>query len=762
MYKDYSLKQNIVQKRGRLKPDFELLPQDQVPPSIVSQPIRNFIQYTFLDKNNNPLSVQTTNTNIVRVVKNTTIGFSVIVEDPSNVLDIYNTDNLKFVWKLNDSEIYALSSLNKGNGTSQVYLDGIDTTPAINGEYCVEISNKYGTTISDKFTIQVIDPVTDPLLNKNLIKNSTGNKGVEDWDLSDDIIVRQLEQDKAFTRNFASIYSIQVPVERKSRNDATIVGFGSKLEGETPFTFSKANSWINFDDMWNNVKFNGVRNKADDWQYLNIPPTIVNNEQHWRGYNQFFPSPYIIDSHNKNDQKDKSSLINDFGTLPTYFTRDRLKFVKKGGNPKSEMSQTIDVSSIADLIDGNVTGINKLIAHFFTYIGVGISKYNYTLFDSSNTPITTLDTYILNKTNWCKFIANQPFEKYTIPSTVKRIDLQPITNDVIDIQIDCLTDGGNIVKSEVVQGPREKDIFSIKEKFLLSTYVNKLFNYVTNFAGDIDVYIFGKKYFAITKNPTLNQNTTWIKSYYPKYVGPQDDWSWDKWEKGDYNLRGFDKGATAMFGFNKDIQIPAKTRSIKVTALFTHNSRAINDLDSLATTQWSDDIIYAEYLANGGIYDYNYPRTALTQTKLVLTTNTPEINNSYSTYFLPTQNVWKFRKSQLDQNIHDETKAEVIYYSTDGTPEPAKVFIQTVENIPTNINTNTVTTIVGVPDTQPPSSNLAQKDLNPQPIIPVQQPTTTESNTTSVPNVVTVDTVNTLTTPEEVIPTDQSSKFTLQ
>ena len=688
MYKEYKLKQRNTQKRGRIKPDFELLPQDQVAPTIASQPIRNFIQYTHTNQSGNLLSVKTVDTNIVRVLKNTTIGFSAIVEDPSNVLDPYDTTNLKFVWKSNDSEIYGLSSLNGGKGTSQVYLEGTFVTPAINGEYFLEVTNKYGTTISEKFTIEVIDQDSNPLLNKNLIKNSTGNKGVEDWDLADDIIVKQMENSKNWTQNFASILNgPSIQVQREARDNPKIVSYDPKVKYERPFLYCKSNNYISINEAWNEVKFKGNMSESLDlWGYTYFAPQIIDNEKPWANFNQFFPSPHEIDDHNGNSGLvDKSSLINDFGLLPTYFTRDKIKFVKNGGKPKSQMSQIVDVSDIADIVDGNVTGINKLNAHFFTYIGTGISKYNYVLRGANNRVIKTLNTYILDKQNWGLFLTNQPFNKYQIPPEVVRIDLEPITSDIVDVNIDCIGSDGSILKRETIQGPREKDIFAVKEKFLISTYVNKLFNAVTNFdlRKDLDVYVFGIKYFTIgapkittvrtgitttTVIESKNANTNWLKKYYPQYKGPIDDWSAEKWEKGEYILKGFDKGAAAMFGYNANIQVPAKTRQIKVAMEFTHNSNAVNDINAEPFVDWTSEDIYGEHLEGGGLYEYNFPKTAVTQVKLLLTTEQPKTNSTYPTYYLPIKNVWKIQKRLLSKDVHDETKGDVVFNYTDGTP----------------------------------------------------------------------------------------------
>jgi hypothetical protein len=125
-----------------------------------------------------------------------------------------------------------------------------------------------------------------------------------------------------------------------------------------------------------------------------------------------------------------------------------------------------------------------------------------------------------------------------------------------------------------------------------------------------------------------------------------------------------------MFGYNKNIQIPAKTRQVKVTIDFTHNSNAINDPNAEPRVDWTDEDIYGEHLRDGGLYEYNFPKTAVTQTKLLITTEQPKVNSAYPTYYLPDKNVWKIQKELLSRDIYDETKGKPVFYYTDGTPSP--------------------------------------------------------------------------------------------
>jgi len=114
----------------------------------------------------------------------------------------------------------------------------------------------------------------------------------------------------------------------------------------------------------------------------------------------------------------------------------------------------------------------------------------------------------------------------------------------------------------------------------------------------------------------------------------------------------------------QNFTIPPKTRSIKLTVKFSHNSRAFSD-ESPSTADWTYDDIYAEHLQDGLLYQYNNPRIGATQIKLLLGVNRITRGSTYPTYYVQPNHIWKVNKSYLSRDIHNET-AKVIYNFTDG------------------------------------------------------------------------------------------------
>lgn len=714
MIRQYNIKTNSSIKRGRIRPDFELLPVNDSLPIVKSQPVRNFVQYTYTNPGNAFLSykdIVVIEPSTVKILTGATISFSVIVEDPSNVLDPFDTTNLKFVWKRDDSEISELTQINDGKGTAQVYIE--NATSDINGVYYCEITNELGTTRSDSFTIEIVDPKYNNLLYNNIVANTTGESGLDNWEVSDDIVVRQFDDDIQYTKNFASIYSdATLPYNWEKQPDGFFIQkILTKVNGEIPFTFSTSNNWINFNDAWSRLKKGEdlANDKEASWTLTELTPNIVKNEKAFDMFAQMFPSPYTIDSYNRNDRTlpyIKQSLVDTFGTVPTYFTRDRLKFIIDGGSITSTMTQTIDLTEIGDWIDGKVTGIDSINAHYFNYIAAGLSGYKFALYDKADGTgkiVDILDNYILDAKEWINFIQNKSFTKYSIPNNVARIDIIPVAHDKITVSIDCIGASGQVIKKEEIEGPSAKDVFAIKEKFYLSAYFNKLFNSVTEFKGNYPVFIYNRKYFEITPTSTAtsrNKNLKYLKdSTYPKYNSQSGSW-----DSGDFIVKGFDRGAAAFFGYNSNFTIPPNTRFLRIGMVFENSSPVLLNADSkviINDFNWDFEEIYADHLKNGSIYPYNYPKTGLSQIKLVLGANSVDINSKYTTYYLPNRSVWKVSKQQLNQNIHDETK-EVVYNYTDGRNKA-------------NANNNTTNTGTPPPSKQASgtATSINKKQINP-------------------------------------------------
>jgi hypothetical protein len=126
----------------------------------------------------------------------------------------------------------------------------------------------------------------------------------------------------------------------------------------------------------------GILDYQDRYYSQGQIPQIVPNED----YNTtndvagFFPGIAWLDAYNKNTNENIVSLQSELtDTTPTYFTRDKIKFKNAGGKAQTSLSQTIDLSDIADMIDGNAYGITHATSQFFAYVGAGITNYKIRL-----------------------------------------------------------------------------------------------------------------------------------------------------------------------------------------------------------------------------------------------------------------------------------------------------------------------------------------------------------------------------------------------
>ena len=156
-------------------------------------------------------------------------------------------------------------------------------------------------------------------------------------------------------------------------------------------------------------------------------------------------------------------------------------------------------------------------------------------------------------------------------------------------------------------------------------------------------------------------------------VEPYRKYTLEAWENGSFTVKGFDKGAAALFGYTTNFQIPVKTRSIQVVVSFTNTSQAKYDQNPASYVngyRWTYNDIYATHLAAKGIYQYNYPKVAATLFKLILSANGLSDRNAgtytYPTYFIPQKNVWYDSKKAIETSTMDETLGYTTYMAFNG------------------------------------------------------------------------------------------------
>lgn len=694
MFSTYTLQPTTSLQKGSVKPNFVLLPQNQVPPIITQQPTNGLTQTSYVDGSGNWVKMVAINGTTTALV-GTNFTASVQILDPSNVLDPTSLENVKIVWKFNGAELHKYTQQNNGRGTTSISF--ANATPLINGDYVVEITNDYGTTTSEILTVEIVDPNNNQYLNNNIIQNSLGAAGLENWNASGDILVNQFDDTYVGTKGFASIVNNNFIDPLYDENDNFVKGKDRYL-GEWPFKYSIATNSTDFRLVWDSVKNNKPLQNTDDLKIY--PAALITNEKPSASYGEMYPSPYEIDAYN-GLIKPKRGLVSDLTTIPTYFTRDKIKF---SSQQVSTLTQTIDITDLGNIIDGNAVGIEELNAQFFCYLGAGISKYNYELLDKFGNIVRTLNTYIVSPIMWSRFLAGDPgFVKTIIPENVVRINLVPVLEDMTSVQITCLDQNNNRLRNVEIQGPSSEDIWSVKQKFFISTYINKLFNLLTTYTKDIPVYIFNQKYFVIESDiakslkigkKSKNENQNWLAANYPKYVGSTSKYSLEKWEDGLFTLRGFDKGAAALFGYSQTFTIPVKTRSIQVRVLFLNTSKAKADQNPKTYVNgynWVYEDIYATHLALKGIYQYNNPKTAATLFKLLLTNEKLDKRNAGNytipTYFIPEHNVWYDSKATLRAISMDETMGYTTYVDINGTYASQNAVVNQFSDIvPTTTN----------------------------------------------------------------------------
>lgn len=685
MVTTYTIKPTTSLQKGSVKPDFTLLPANEVAPTIIQQPTNGLAQTTYKNVDGSFKDMIAVN-GTATIIKGSNFTISVKILDPSNVLNPDNLENIKIVWIVNGSELHQYTQQNNGKGVQSIAISNVDLIH--NGDYVVQATNKYGTTISETLTIQVIDPNNNTLLNNNLIQNPLGAAGTDGWNVSADIITNQFDDSFSTNSGYASIVNKNL-IDPEYDSDGNFVRGKDRYFGEPPFKFTTAPNETDFKIIWEAVK-KGTTIKNEK-PFKENATCLISNERSGSLYSNMYPSPYTMDAYNKL-KKPNRGLVSELSAIPTYFTRDKLTF---NSTQTSTISQIVDIGDLSNLVDGTAVGIDEVNLQFFCYLGSGISKYKYELLDSFDNIVNTYNTYIVSPIMWSRFIKNDQYNgqstatKNIIPNNVVKIRLVPVAEDTTEVLLSCFDDNGNTIRTTKINGPTVEDLWAVKQKFFLSTYINKLFNFVTEFNKNIPVYIGDKKYFELEPGidkkiklgeTSVNNNLAWLLKNYPKYIGSFSPYSLSAWETGGYALKGFDKGVAAFFGYTTTFTLPKKTRSIQVQVNFTNNTKARVDQNPrsiLNGYSWNYDDIYATHLASKGIYQYNYPKTGATLFKLTLSNQKfdekvlDRDRYSFPTYFIPNNNVWYDSKAFL-QNGDSMDETRYITYTDFAGPYPGQ------------------------------------------------------------------------------------------
>ena len=202
---------------------FQLLTERGGSPAVVSQPIQNFTQYTWiLDAQTKPVTYQPVvpvNRKISMLI-GTEFSWDLRAIDEANIDNPNITTNLSYYWRQDGSSIYELNRANGGVGSKDARLPKAASTPEVTGRYICDISNQYETVSTEPFDIEVIDPQNHPKLYTNLILNGDGEGGTTGWETDSEIKVHPFLNSFTYNNNFGSLSGFTILGE----NEKTPIG----------------------------------------------------------------------------------------------------------------------------------------------------------------------------------------------------------------------------------------------------------------------------------------------------------------------------------------------------------------------------------------------------------------------------------------------------------------------------------------------------------------------------------------------------------
>lgn len=452
--------QPYLQDKAVRSTDYQLLPINPIPPAIISQPLRGFFQVTWLDDSGRQKQVTPT-TNTIQLVEGTEFGIVVNVADPANLKNINDDVNLTYVWKKDGTPLYEINSQNNNKGIRGIYISKENSVKDLSGIYTVEITNQYGTTTSSELNILIFRYLDYPLFYKNLIINGNGDEGLDGWNTSNGIRVDGYLEGLLETNNFGS-FNVKLD-QPLSPTDEPYV--------QNIFHFPRGVNWSNFPGVYQRINTqNNVDNIGFRWARSYPASLILNEKKESTTLASFFPDPSWIDLFNNNTGQRVINLQAELEDSNAYFTRDSINFAKFGGESTARATQLIDLTEMADMIDGNVYGVDQVVGQFFAYIGAGLSRYKFKV--PYQTGVIQTNWYILD--NKVYSLIGEDFATRGAASVfypeggldeTKPVELIPIVDDTTSIFIKYLDDNGIILSERRINGPTAEDVFAVKEKF---------------------------------------------------------------------------------------------------------------------------------------------------------------------------------------------------------------------------------------------------------------------------------------------------------
>lgn len=490
--------------------DFELLPLPALPPIITSQPANNISQQTWIKgvrrgrllfQRIRPLD------GIFKVVEGTELRWTFFAHDPNKNIPQTPNLGLTYKWKKDGIDITAVNLLNAERGVRSIKIAKNACTPELSGEYVCEVSNQYGITETLPLRLRVFSPRSYPKLFVNLLKNGNADSSTDGWTIEPGIVTsRFLNSTDAISipqlghwYKFRSDYAWEaayVPgtTSRNLRGEQFRFTSDSepllnallpwieraRLEGqdwrqwpEIPYWITQKNDRFSVDQQTNFLP------EFNRWVIGSGKSVLVRNEHPSGEFRSFFPSMQSIDEYNKNSEV-VGLLAESAGQQLSYFTREKIKFEKFGGKAVLAMRQQIDLTDLADFIDGNVFGVSNLTSQFFAYVGLGITRYRIRI-TKPNDEIAELNWCIANAEDFYDNITGADYTKGKIAVKAgSDIEIIPLTDDETEVLVNYLNQNGDVIRTDTIKGPESSDIWAVKEKAFFPLSLGPIFMFLSN------------------------------------------------------------------------------------------------------------------------------------------------------------------------------------------------------------------------------------------------------------------------------------------
>lgn len=543
---------NITEDVAIRAGEFFLLPENQVPPVIESDISRNVIQTTWIDGYIDGLPSYKTLEPIngtITVLKGTAVEFSVIVSDPSIVSPVTLGDDieLQYVWKKNEEDIVAINALENGKGISGIAISAEKSTEEATGYYECHISNRYGTVVSERLKVVIVNPLKHPMLFTNILKNGSS---ATDWEADEGIITRTFIDNYPQANGCGSLPSLRYwdygrrfntitnEWEEKTDSLGNIIEANKRKAPRFPsakqdFGFYQGaldaslynvfKIWRSKNPQWysmNSADLPPIANQTIlpdwlNWQLRNFPPALTSNEDvdtFHKKCGAFYPGLNWIDKYNNNNPN--TSLVGEAAdSMLTYISRDKIKFEKDGGVATVTCTQTVDLNEISPLIDGKVLGIEKMAAQFFGYAGAGITGYKIKAKSYDKDGISGTkehNWYILNPEDFWEHLKTNTYlnvdgnRLQIVPFS--SIEIIPLMEDETDIELTMQGAEGDDLITYKLNTPDVQDIFAVKEKAYLPLTWYPIFELMS--AYHCDIKVFGQTYATTRSLKPLMSPTT--------------------------------------------------------------------------------------------------------------------------------------------------------------------------------------------------------------------------------------------------------------